>query len=205
MPSRVIGHVRANVVGYLALFVALGGTSYAAIRLPTNSVKAAQIASGAVRSAEVKDRSLLAKDFKLGQLPGGARGPAGTPGAPGAPGPKGDIGAAGAPATRLWARVNTFPATPEFVGTSGVVSVVKDPGFPGTPGVFLITFDRDVSACAFIATAIGRGGGTLIPTPSIGINTGFYAGSGTTERQVRVSTYLTGARTALDFDVAAFC
>ena len=206
--SAVMSHVRANAVGYLALFVALGGTSYAAVRLPTNSVKATQIAAGAVRSSEVKDRSLLAKDFKLGQLPAGARGPAGAPGAPGgpgAPGLKGDKGEPGTPATRLWARVNTFPAVPTLIGASGVTTVVRDSGFPGTPGIFLVTFDRDVSACAFLASNVGRGGGSFLPTPAIGVNTGFYQGSGTTERQVRVSTYLTGARANVDFDVAAFC
>jgi hypothetical protein len=31
-------HVRTNAVAYLALFVALGGTSYAAVSLPSNSV-----------------------------------------------------------------------------------------------------------------------------------------------------------------------
>ena len=38
--------MRHNVVAYLALFVALGGTSYAAIRLPANSVGARQIKKG---------------------------------------------------------------------------------------------------------------------------------------------------------------
>ena len=32
---RVVSHLRGNAVAYLALFVALGGTSYAAINLPS--------------------------------------------------------------------------------------------------------------------------------------------------------------------------
>ena len=36
--TRVLNHLRSNVVAYLALFVALGGTSYAAISLPAGSV-----------------------------------------------------------------------------------------------------------------------------------------------------------------------
>jgi hypothetical protein len=36
--SRVIKHVKSNVIAYLALFIALGGTSYAAFRLPAGSV-----------------------------------------------------------------------------------------------------------------------------------------------------------------------
>ena len=90
MFSRLTGHTRHNVVAYLALFVALGGTSYAAIQLPANSVGAKQIKKNAVRSSEirknavgsseVRNSSLLAVDFRAGQLP---RGPRGAPGAPG--------------------------------------------------------------------------------------------------------------------------
>ena len=61
------------VISVMALFVALGGASYAAIKLPKNSVGAAQIKKNAVTSAKVKDRSLLAKDFKAGQIPAGAK------------------------------------------------------------------------------------------------------------------------------------
>jgi hypothetical protein len=35
---RVIEHIRRNTVAYLALFVALGGTSYAALNLPNHSI-----------------------------------------------------------------------------------------------------------------------------------------------------------------------
>lgn len=61
----------ANVVATLALFIALGGTSVAAIQLGKNSVKAKQIAPGAVGTSEVKDRALKAIDFAKGQ--GGLR------------------------------------------------------------------------------------------------------------------------------------
>jgi hypothetical protein len=35
---RLLAHLRGNVVGYLALFVALGGTSYAAISVSNHSI-----------------------------------------------------------------------------------------------------------------------------------------------------------------------
>jgi hypothetical protein len=41
--NRLSQHVRANAVAYLALFVALGGTGYAAINLPAGSVGSRQI------------------------------------------------------------------------------------------------------------------------------------------------------------------
>lgn len=78
----------AMVVASVALAVALGGTSYAAINLPANSVGTKHIKSNAVVSSKVKNRSLLAVDFKSGQLPRGPVGPAG---------PSGPAGPAGAP------------------------------------------------------------------------------------------------------------
>ena len=36
--NRLLKHARANVVAYLALFVALGGSSYAAFDLPNHSI-----------------------------------------------------------------------------------------------------------------------------------------------------------------------
>ncbi len=41
--SSALRHVRQNAVAYLALFVALGGTSYAAVNLPNNSVGSSQL------------------------------------------------------------------------------------------------------------------------------------------------------------------
>jgi hypothetical protein len=73
----------ANVMATVAVFLALGGGAYAAIKLPKDSVKAKQIAKGAVRSSEVKNRSLLPADFKARSLPAGQRGPQGEPGKPG--------------------------------------------------------------------------------------------------------------------------
>jgi len=83
----------AMVVAGIALAVALGGTSYAAIELAPNTVGTAQLKNGAVTSLKVKDGSLLKKDFKAGELSSTSSGSAGTAGAAG---PKGDTGATGA-------------------------------------------------------------------------------------------------------------
>jgi hypothetical protein len=80
----------ANVVSCLALFVALGGTGYAAVNLPRNSVGAKQIKPGSIDNSKIKKGSLRKTAFKAGQLPRGRRGPAGPAGPAGAAGPKGD-------------------------------------------------------------------------------------------------------------------
>jgi hypothetical protein len=48
MPDRFRAYVRQHHLALFALFVALGGTSYAAIRLPANSVGNRQIKNRAV-------------------------------------------------------------------------------------------------------------------------------------------------------------
>ena len=70
----------ANVMATIAVFVALGGSSYAAVTLKKNSVKSRNIAKNAVTSPKVKNGSLLSRDFKTGQLPAGPQGPKGDKG-----------------------------------------------------------------------------------------------------------------------------
>ena len=41
--NRIFQHVRANAIAYIALFVALGGTSYAAWRIPAGGISGRQI------------------------------------------------------------------------------------------------------------------------------------------------------------------
>jgi hypothetical protein len=85
----------ANVVATICLFVVLGGSAYAVTTLPDNAVGNRQLRANAVTAAKVKNGSLLAQDFKAGQLPRGrtgARGPAGMEGPPGPAGPAGQAG-----------------------------------------------------------------------------------------------------------------
>src|ERR1700678_2850677 len=85
------------VLAAVALFVALGGASYAAVLvlkpggvttadLHKGAVTNSKLANGAVTAAKVKKHSLLGSDFASGQLPRGAPGASGRAGVTGAAG-----------------------------------------------------------------------------------------------------------------------
>lgn len=94
----------ANVMATVAVFVALGGSSYAAIKVTGKNVADSSLTGRDLKNESVTGRdvtglttkdiangSLLSDDFAAGQLPAGATGP---------PGPKGDAGAQGAQGER---------------------------------------------------------------------------------------------------------
>src|SRR3954467_14993415 len=85
----------AHAIALIALMVALGGTGYAALKLPKNSVGSKQIKKNAVTSVKVKNGSLKKGDFKKGQLPTGKQGPQGIQGLPGQQGIQGQGGPTG--------------------------------------------------------------------------------------------------------------
>jgi hypothetical protein len=99
MRSRFRAHCTyANVMASLAVFVALGGTSYAALR-----VSGANVVDGSLSGRDVKNNSLgsrdvanlRATDFSSGQLPAGPPGPRGERGPAGAQGARGSMGPGG--------------------------------------------------------------------------------------------------------------
>ena len=118
----------ANVVATFALFIALGGSSYAAVTLSKNSVKSKHIAPGAVKrsdiganavnSAKVADASLLAGDFAPGQLPSGPKGENGAKGDQGEQGLTGETGSPGLSGV-------------ETVSTVGGINSTQDTKFNG--------------------------------------------------------------------------
>jgi hypothetical protein len=127
----------AMVIALLALFVALGGSSYAALTITSKNVKdntltSADLKNNSIKSIDVRDRSLLAKDFKIGQLP------AGPPGAQGPPGPQGPQGPPGAFTETLgsgmtlrgyWA-VSGFGALTHYDSISFLSQLPSRPDYP---------------------------------------------------------------------------
>jgi hypothetical protein len=67
----------SNVTATAALFIALGGTSYAVIEVDSrdvvnNSLRSADLRNNSVRSRDVRDRTLRARDLRRNGLGGGA-------------------------------------------------------------------------------------------------------------------------------------
>ena len=121
----------ATILALIALFVALGSGAYAAITLPANSVGTTQLKNRAVTATKVKPHSLLASNFKAGQLP---RGATGATGSTGPQGPKGDTGATG-PRGLMGATGATGPQGPKGdTGATGLQGPKGDTGAKGSTG-----------------------------------------------------------------------
>lgn len=93
--KQLRAYLRTNHLALLALFIALGGTSYATLTLPANSVGTRQLKANAVTLAKIAPNVRAALNGQKGDT--GARGPQGPPGSRGAPGASGSQGPAGAP------------------------------------------------------------------------------------------------------------
>jgi hypothetical protein len=114
----------ANVMATVAVFVALGGSSYAALRITGKNVPKDALTGADIKNLTGKDvrnesldtrdvKNLLATDFRPGQLPSGG------PGGQGAPGGQGQTGATGPQG----------PAGPQ--GDQGVQGLQGPQGPPG--------------------------------------------------------------------------
>jgi hypothetical protein len=154
-----------NVIACLALFIALGGASYAAVQIPKASVGTKQLKRNAVTSPKVKPGSLLVSDFRASQRsqlrgpagpegPRGATGPEGLQGprgATGQEGPRGATGPQGPPAARIWAEVREVSGALTITNQSGEI------GFEQlSTGIFKLFLNRslDQGGCAAVATPI---------------------------------------------------
>ena len=113
--------------------------------------------------------------------PTGAAGPTGSAGPQGDPGPAGQDGA---PATSLWAFVNSDGTLGRG---SGVASSSKE-----SSGIYKVKFNGPVSACSYQATSAGSGYAT------VDLQTG-------KPDTVRVVTRKFGVPLGASFNVAAFC
>jgi hypothetical protein len=130
----------ATPLSIAALFVGLGGVGYAAVTLPRNSVGSAQVIDRSLKKRDLADKTIAS-----------LRGAQGAPGAAGATGPSGP---AGLPATALWAVV---AAAGTMSRSSHVTSTEKV-----ATGQYVVIFDRDVKACAFVGSLGGTAAESVV-------------------------------------------
>jgi hypothetical protein len=171
-----------TVLSALALFFALGGTAIAARHYLITS------------TSQIKPSVLHQLHGSTGAR--GAAGPQGTAGSQGPAGPAGSPGPPGASATALWAQV-TSTGTLTASGVTGILSSYPE---AGTARV-MVTFNRDVSQCAHVAT---------LSTAAYGANEpGQISVSAPGNRapdSIEVFTFnATGASQYRSFSVAVFC
>jgi hypothetical protein len=138
----------ANITASIALFIALGGTSYA-LSLPHNSVGSAQlrhdsvgrseIRKRAVRSAELNDRSIRLRDISVSARKA----------------LHGETGPAGPPGPTFFTTINSANAQVRGNATGS--------GQAGA-GTTVVTFSRSMASCVPAATLTSAPGG-LDPVP----------------------------------------
>jgi len=124
----------AMVVACIALFAALGGTSYA---LATGSITSREIRDGTIRNPDFKDGTLRGQEFKRDSLGGGAIKES----------TLGTVPSASA-ADGLALRV-VVGADGSRTNDRGVVSTAKL-----AEGRYQVIFDRDIGACVASATLV---------------------------------------------------
>jgi hypothetical protein len=127
------------------------------------------------------------------KLSWGTQGPAGKNGGTGAAGAKGETGPA---ATSLWAVV-------EFNGTlvRGGTGAVSSTSIPIAPSHYIVTFNRDVTKCAYIATPAATSATTL---PPVGFDSVAPVEGNPDGVFVKTETSA-GAEQQESFDLAVFC
>jgi hypothetical protein len=174
----------ALVIACIALLVALGGTGYAAFKLPANSVS----------SVHVRDHSLLGKDFARNVMrqgrPGaqGPQGPAGPAGPAGAQGPAGPSGAAGL----KWAE---FAKDGTIIAQNSDIKLVSKP----LAGQYLINVGGPTRNRAIIVSSTvandNTNRGVIVASPCGGPREGVTCPTNNDGNHVVVSTYAPGNTT----------
>jgi hypothetical protein len=140
----------ANVMAAIAVFVAVGGTSYAAITLPRNSVGERQLRPRSVGSDELKRGAVGSRAIKNGAIQRQDLSRSATDSLTGPPGP------AGQAAISLRAAVDSSGGLPAGNATFSDAAL---------PNKRLIGFGRSLAGCVPTATLARNGGPTPDPGP----------------------------------------
>jgi Collagen triple helix repeat (20 copies) len=196
MLRRTASYMKRHHLALFALFLALGGTSFAASNalLPRNSVGTAQVINGSLQANDLSKNARTALKGNTGPRgPAGAQGAQGATGATGATGVTGAQGVQGAPgqsATKLFVAMD---ADGTLTKNSGATLATR-----ANAGVYRISFNTDITNCVYLATA-GQDAGGVSGDYNI-----FTSRTSTTTVNVVI---FDGSNNALDlpFYLAVFC
>jgi hypothetical protein len=147
----------ANTTATLALFIALGGTGYAAITLPRNSVGAEQIRARSVgpselRSRAVNSRAIRNRSVRLTDISRSARNSL--------RGQRGLQGPAGAAAVTLRTAVSS--------GGGAAAGNARNVEHLSGTNEYRIDFGRDLTGCIYNATLAAVPAGPMLEQPEAG-------------------------------------
>lgn len=177
----------ALVIAVVALFVALGGTSYAVTQLPKNSVGTEQLKKSAVTSQKIKDGTIATADLAAttrAALTGatgatGARGPAGPTGPAGATGPMGEPGTASGFAAKtstdaLSTSFQTVLSLSQSPTRSGAITVAQRSRLAITASVTAFGFGTGMENGTFTCRPKAASGGQDVPLEATTVNAWGY-------------------------------
>jgi hypothetical protein len=186
--ARLVTHLRSNVVGYIALAIALGGGGGYALAATTNSPSGKRTACVSNKNGAMFLKRSTSANCSKGQRkviwntkgPRGSAGPAGATGATGAAGPAGAPGSADA-ISFLGSNLGASDEQP-----SGAVTVLTNP----SPGVYNITLSNPTCVNPVVtpvdAGALPAGDGatayiySIGPGATVSVRTGEISSAGFT-------------------------
>ena len=189
MRPSLVRHVGGNLVGYLALFVALGGVGVAASALPRNSVGRLQLRPNAVDSSKVANGSLRRADFAAGAL---VTGPQGPQGAQGAAGPRGPQGARGPQGPAGPAGTSTAGGPPSGLAGGALTGSYPEPKIASNAITGAQVIDNSLTGADINESTFGQ-----VPFALSALFGGLGRRSGSTSCDPESATFLTCAAVSL--------
>ena len=184
----------AMAVALIALFVALGGSGYAAVKINgkniiKRSIAGSKLKARAVTGTEVKNASLRAADFKPGQLPAGPPGAIGPRGPQGAPGLQGQAGAPGSAVGFAYVEeyTGTITVNPAFAANITAANVTR-----AGPGIYCF-HNLPFTPKSIMVMGEAHGFYDSLAKGSL-TSCGFTSRGGTRSKRARARTYLLNPR-----------
>jgi hypothetical protein len=137
--ALLVAVLGATPLGEAAYNQVVPRNSVGTLQLKRNAVTSSKLAPNTVRTGQIVNASLLADDFKAGQLPAGPKGDKGNKGDKGDRGPAGPVGISGYEIVQASATVNanttlsaiqpTCPAGKKVLGGTATVQGLAGSGF----------------------------------------------------------------------------